>query len=203
MVTCRHSAHDLAGQESGLPTGRRRRRSEPVAAIQPYLCRRSRNNACSPNKFASRGNRRHGARRPASSAASQRSTAYPSAAHRSKKSWIVHGWMFGVSVPHPAPRRGHRHPPAPQQLPAHLPMTEIRETHHRPRSDAQHLRQHLARPLHRLQRAREHHVVERIVRIVPTNRSPHRRASPATHAPPPASPAPCRSRSRARRSPWW
>ena len=91
-------------------------------------------------------------------------------------------------VPHPVPGRGHRHPPARQQLPAHLPMAEIREAHHRARTDAQHLAQHLARLLHRLQGARQHHVVERAVRIVRQDRCRHRHASPASHARPPGSP---------------
>ena len=40
------------------------------------------------------------------------------------------------------------------------------KTHHRARGDAQHLAQHDARLLHRLKRARQHHVVECAVRIV-------------------------------------
>jgi hypothetical protein len=45
-------------------------------------------------------------------------------------------------------------------------MAEIRKTDQRARADAQHLPQHLARPLHRLQRAREHHIIERRIGIL-------------------------------------
>jgi hypothetical protein len=46
----------------------------PSAAWPDSYRRRSKNTPCSPNRLASREKRRHGARRPPSSAASQRST---------------------------------------------------------------------------------------------------------------------------------
>jgi hypothetical protein len=72
---------------AGLDTGMRSPKARPsaggastarsavpsAASSGAYRCR-SRNTPCSPNKFASREARRHGARRPPSSAASHRST---------------------------------------------------------------------------------------------------------------------------------
>src|SRR5450759_2140030 len=81
---------------------------------------------------------------------------------------ILDGAVVDVGRVVPAVRQdiGLRHMSGEQQLHPHLPVAEIRKRHHGAPADAQHVLEHHARMARGLQRLRQDHVVEGIVRIV-------------------------------------
>ena len=76
------------------------------------------------------------------------------------KSRTVHRWMLGVSHHGSGsePVIGMR--PLQQQVDPDPPVAEVGQGDDRPVGDPQQLAQHMARPLHRLQRLRQDHVIE-------------------------------------------
>ena len=130
------------------------------------LSRLSRKTACSPNRFQNHQGafRRSGV--PQALSATAFSIFTPISPQSCTKSLMVQWWILGVSYQLIGQDIGVRHVAGEQQLQAHLPVAEIRKRDDGMAADAQHVLEHHARVARGLQRLRQDHEVEGVVRIV-------------------------------------